>query len=450
MSIDINWDNITSGPDGEALAEKVRSFVHYKFQQIELPRFIRSVQVHSFDFGKTCPDLEIKDICDPLPDFYEDDEDDDDEGNGRELKTNPSSTVDPSNEENLHKLQEQLKNESQKSEKSTGRPSIISTAPDPRLQGFGSPFGFPGQLNSPFRTGTPGIPGGTSNLSYFHLPLGQISGTQTPLAAVAGGSPYQANWQENLNGHSQLQHHHHHHHHHHNALPDSNHPSLPKAEAQGAHSPVSRPSTGVTVPMSPESLVPTESIASHSGYDIDNANDLPSLDSPPLQRMTEKRTEDIQVVCRLKYSGDIRMTLAAEILLDYPMPSFVGIPLTLSITGLTFDGVAVIAYIRKRAHFCFLSPEDAHALVGADEEHAAEAYGPSAASRRGSVVSDKQMDKSLGGLLQEIRVESEIGKRENGKQALKNVSKVEKFVLEQVRRIFEDEFVFPSYWTFLV
>jgi hypothetical protein len=27
---------------------------------------------------------------------------------------------------------------------------------------------------------------------------------------------------------------------------------------------------------------------------------------------------------------------------------------------------------------------------------------------------------------------------------------VEKFVLEQVRRIFEEEFVFPSFWTFLV
>jgi distribution and morphology protein 12 len=52
--------------------------------------------------------------------------------------------------------------------------------------------------------------------------------------------------------------------------------------------------------------------------------------------------------------------------------------------------------------------------------------------------------------LHEIKVESEIGQRENGKQVLKNVGKVEKFVLEQVRRIFEDEFVYPSFWTFLV
>ena len=56
----------------------------------------------------------------------------------------------------------------------------------------------------------------------------------------------------------------------------------------------------------------------------------------------------------------------------------------------------------------------------------------------------------LGGLIREIRVESEIGKREGGKQSLKNVGKVEKFVVEQVRRIFEEEFVWPSWWTFLV
>ncbi len=59
-------------------------------------------------------------------------------------------------------------------------------------------------------------------------------------------------------------------------------------------------------------------------------------------------------------------------------------------------------------------------------------------------------DGRMGGLLKEIRVESEIGRQEDGKAVLKNVGKVEKFVLEQVRRIFEDEFVWPSFWTFLV
>lgn len=115
------------------------------------------------------------------------------------------------------------------------------------------------------------------------------------------------------------------------------------------------------------------------------------------------------------------------------MPSFVGIPLQLNITGLTFDGVALLAYLRKKAHFCFLTTEDARTLVGNGGQD------PVSEDRRG-----------IGGLLKEIRVESEIGRQEGGKQVLKNVSKVEKFVLDQVRRIFEEEFVWPSFWTFLV
>lgn len=167
--------------------------------------------------------------------------------------------------------------------------------------------------------------------------------------------------------------------------------------------------------------------------------------------MRERRPEDFQVVCRVKYAGDVKLSLTAEILLDYPMPSFVGLPLKLTITGLTFDGVAVIAYIRKRAHFCFLSPEDADALIGSDqqEENTATTTTDRRPRSSGNAASSSSR-RRIGSLLQEIRVDSEIGRKENGKQVLKNVGKVERFVLEQVRRIFEEEFVFPSFWTFLL
>lgn len=56
----------------------------------------------------------------------------------------------------------------------------------------------------------------------------------------------------------------------------------------------------------------------------------------------------------------------------------------------------------------------------------------------------------VGNLLEEIKIESEMGETEEGKQVLKNVGKIEKFILEQVQRIFEEEFVYPSFWTFLV
>lgn len=171
--------------------------------------------------------------------------------------------------------------------------------------------------------------------------------------------------------------------------------------------------------------------------------------------MRERRPEDFQVICRVKYAGDIKLSLTAEILLDYPMPSFVGLPLKLNITGITFDGVAVVAYIRRRAHLCFLSPEDADALLGDEEDDQQHPYPTSTSegisnNNNNPETHPPQPRRRFGSLLQQIRVDSEIGRKENGKQALKNVGKVERFVLDQVRRIFEDEFVFPSFWTFLV
>lgn len=180
----------------------------------------------------------------------------------------------------------------------------------------------------------------------------------------------------------------------------------------------------------------------------------------------EAKVEDVQAVFRIRYAGDVRLNLTAEILLDYPMPSFVGIPLKLNITGLTFDGVGVLAHIRKRVHFCFLNPDDALAAVGPEGDKGGETESVAGGGNgNGGGEKEKKQQQSqqgqgqqqqqqtggrFGGLLQEIKVESEIGERESGRQSLKNVGKVERFVLEQVRRIFEEEFVYPSFWTFLV
>jgi distribution and morphology protein 12 len=445
MSVDIRWETITSGPDGQELAEKVRAFIHDKFQQIALPRFISSVDVHSFDFGKDCPEIDIKDICDPLPEFYE--EDDDDVGaegpNDAEAVSSAAASA-HLDQVHLHQLQDRILQR----QVNTGTLTAASTIPIQHQKLSKVPNAVDtaraassaaDELSSPFpRSGTPGIPGGTSNLGYFHLPLGGISGTQTPLAAVASGTSFSSNgWHKYANQY----------------FPTQFNPSgfapyqhdAPSADGVHASGSPTRPSTANTVqspgdltsPFSPSSpeLLPSAFSATEEVSD-----DLPY---PPLQLETAQPS-DLQVVARVKYVGDVRMTLTAEILLDYPMPSFVGIPLKLSITGMTFDGVAILASIKKRMHFCFLSPEDAEALVGAEG---------SGNNERGSsptTPTGAGMEKGLGGLLQEIRVESEIGRKENGKQVLKNVGKVEKFVLEQVRRIFEEEFVFPSFWTFLV
>jgi mitochondrial distribution and morphology protein 12 len=417
MSIDLNWDALTAGPDGIALADKIRDFIHERFQTVTLPRFIKKVSVHSFDFGSTPPEVEIKDICDPLPDFYEEnegDEDDREEGIGEDIGWQPTATT---SEDRAPKDKEKADRFMRPNEllNATGSPLCVET----RLSGLRSATQSPGDLTSPFfGVGPPGISGGTSNLNYFHSHLATgLSGTQTPLAAVAGahlprGWPdYSALSANSRRGHR------------HSASGSS---TSPPSTAESTPNPNLREKDSVST------LAASSATNRPPTQDGLLNEDIGGDSTPPPRRFREARAEDIQTIFRVRYSGDVKLSLTAEILLDYPMPSFVGIPLKLNITGVSFDGVAVLAYIRKRAHFCFLSPDDALAAIGVeDEQNGATAL-------------------RMGGLLQEIKVESEIGQRENGKQSLKNVGKVEKFVLEQVRRIFEDEFVYPSFWTFLI
>ncbi|KAF7117093.1 hypothetical protein CNMCM5793_005777 [Aspergillus hiratsukae] len=437
MSIDVNWRSATSGPDGEALAERIRSFIHDRFQQVALPRFIRSVQVHAFDFGTIPPELEVKDFCEPFADFYEDDDDDHTSDASEELDSEHSSQWNRTHLE-LNEREDTAVNRALLDPFPNGFP----TSP------LRSPLGE--HLNPHFlpRAGTPGIPGGTSTLGYHLMSLGGLSGTQTPLAAVAGGNPFASAWSDAGMGPG-------------NRGRSERHAGMQHQRAEpeiDTSNPTSRPSTANTIPSHPSGSI------KNSGEGATGRTDHPSLHAgehpedpvapghlPLPPRMRERRPEDFQVLCHVKYAGDVRLSLTAEILLDYPMPSFVGLPLKLNVTGITFDGVAVIAYIRKRVHFCFLSAEDADALIGSEQqqqqqESAGEDHRPQ--SRPDSSASASQ--KRHGGLLQEIRVESEIGRKEDGKQVLKNVGKVERFVLAQVRRIFEEELVYPSFWTFLI
>ena len=425
MSVDIDWENLTTGPDGLELAESIRDFIHERFQQIELPRFIQSVQVHSFDFGEECPVVELKDICDPLPDFYEDDEDDKDDEEGDDVKSVGADAHDVQQEaassyEDRH-LEPQHPFPS-------AIPSLLHQPPpiDTRLSNMRQNFTLADQIASPVlsRSSTPGIPGGTSNMSYFHLPL------SSGLAGTPSG----------LNGNQQVPH------------SWQNTPAQNWLVSSRQHSPHRMASNRTLGGHSYADPSTRPSIAKTYGSPDFHAHEARHDDGPtpqsPSRQECEPSPEDIQVVLHMSYSGSVHISLTVQILLDLPMPSFIGIPMKLNIVGICFDGVALIAYLRKRAHFCFLAQEDAVAMLGneySDQNLSVEAG-------NNFIENDSRQEGSFaaGGLFKDIRVESEIGQKESGKQVLKNVGKVEKFVLEQVRKIFEDEIVYPSYWTFLV
>ena len=414
MSIEIDWQKLISGPEGLKLAESIRSFIHDRFQQVALPRFIRSVQVHSFEFGDQAPRVTLKDICDPLPDFYEDDDEEDDEDDADDGEEKEGSkekvAVDIAGSEAKDSLQHRR-------EAAKQLPNLTAIQ-RPQLSRLQSSIGIVDHLSNPLlsRASTPGIPGGTSNLGYFNLPLSaRLQGTQTPLAAVAGGgTPLH-----------------------------SHHPSL----LGGPFQPTWQTRTQYLTSMSPDGEYDDPSTRPTTAHSTAHSH-LSGTRSESTQQQPEIAATDTQIVLHVAYDGNIKMSLTAEILLDYPMTSFVGIPLKLNVTGISFDGVALLAYLKRKAHFCFLGPEDAEILVGAENKVDTEPTAGETGTHEKTAGGGTRV--KIGDLLKEIRVETEIGQKEGGKQVLKNVSKVEKFVLEQVQRIFEDEFVYPSFWTFLV
>ena len=135
----------------------------------------------------------------------------------------------------------------------------------------------------------------------------------------------------------------------------------------------------------------------------------------------------LQLHVHVAYSGTLRIGLHTELLVNYPSPLFMALPLSLCITGLAFSGTFVVAYedARRHLHISLLDP-----------------------ATEGDGASTGRLGRTLGRpgerLLTELVIESEVGQAE--KHVLRNVGKVEKFVLEVARGALE---VFPAFAVWL-
>lgn len=142
-------------------------------------------------------------------------------------------------------------------------------------------------------------------------------------------------------------------------------------------------------------------------------NSFGSNPPPP----TSSSAPSFQMHLRLTYSGNLTIGLATSLLINYPAPRFMSLPLKLSVTSLAFTGTMLVAFEgdRRRVHLSIVDPtHGAGGLGGAT---------PGARLLTGAVV------------------ESEVGQAD--KHVLKNVGKVEKFVLDVARSTLESELVFP-------
>jgi len=119
------------------------------------------------------------------------------------------------------------------------------------------------------------------------------------------------------------------------------------------------------------------------------------------------------------------------------------LPVKLSVVGLVFDGEVVAAYegSRRRIHLCVLDDMDPTGLPSRRLHNSeSEAHRDTSSTSKPLPVGNR--------LLPSIHIESEIGQAD--KHVLKNVSKVERFIQDVVRKVLEDELVYPNFITLLL
>ncbi|KAJ7633120.1 hypothetical protein FB45DRAFT_745176 [Roridomyces roridus] len=161
----------------------------------------------------------------------------------------------------------------------------------------------------------------------------------------------------------------------------------------------------------------------------------------------------------VNWASDLRITLTTSLLINYPSPMFMSLPIKLSVTGLVFTGEVAVAYEgeRKRVHLCILDDLDPYGPTGGgnrpkrDSPSSPHSSPPDIDPDPFDSPSYPRHSKPLPvgqRLLPSIYIESEIGQAD--KHVLKNVTRVERFIQDVIRKTVEEELVFPNFHTLVM
>lgn len=183
-------------------------------------------------------------------------------------------------------------------------------------------------------------------------------------------------------------------------------------------------------------------------------------DSPPqvpeqaLPLPAQSIGEDIQLHFKIHHESDLRINLTTSLLINYPSPLFMSLPMTLTVVGVVFNGEFVVAYeaSKHRIHLCILDDQDPYGPMSSSRptppsvESATSPLSPS--NSYGYMSSSYTREPAGQRLLPSIFIESEIGQAD--KHVLRNVSRLERFIQDMIRKTLEEELVWPNFHTILL
>lgn len=400
MSFDINWAQLVSD---DSINESIKEFLDQQFQRISLPSFIDNLSVTDFSLGSSPPEITIRHIGDPFDDFYEDEGEDEE----KEKKTvyTQNGVGDDSNSSDEE-------DEDYDGDRSNDL-SIITE--DPNVQGFSD------DSNRNRLVGPPQAP--PTDLKRSRTALDPIS-----LIMSNNNLNYMHNYNMNYVG-------------------------LGNLNATGTH-------TGTDTPTNILNQNPYASLKSNqSSYYKNKEQPRPAdLDSQTKGgfKLTSKDTcssrseNDIQIIAEFKYNGDLHLELTVNLLVNYPSPNFISLPIKLHITDLVIHSIITIAYLKGSAFTSFLCDvNDVNSDYFSSTHNSTLPESSNGVANTGGNFVDYitgPINRERIDIIKKVKIESEIGEVEQN--ALRNVGKVERFLVEQLRTLIRDEFAWPSWVCF--
>lgn len=190
-----------------------------------------------------------------------------------------------------------------------------------------------------------------------------------------------------------------------------------------------------------EAETPTNIFAQNSAF-------RPSIISG--QKAVKRDSDDLQTIVEIDYQGDSTMEVTVNLLVNYPSTQFITLPIKLHISDLVIHSLAAVAYIKKCifvTFLCDLDSAETEYFLKPNENNG----GPGRISRTPSsggnfVDYTPATNHERINVIKSVKIESEIG--ELGNNVLRNVGKVERFLVDQLRTIIRDEVAWPSWVCF--
>ncbi|KAG7192628.1 Mitochondrial distribution and morphology protein 12 [Scheffersomyces spartinae] len=160
-----------------------------------------------------------------------------------------------------------------------------------------------------------------------------------------------------------------------------------------------------------------------------------------LNDKTNGRDEsDIQILVEFNYEGDFEIEFSVNLLLNFPSPKFITLPIKLRVTELEIHSLAVIAYLKNSVCFAFLCD-----VCDADNDYFPLLLRTGSIAMGGTIVDyvNAANNRERIDIIKNVRIESEIGEMETN--VLRNVGKVEKFLVDQIRSLLRQEIAWPNW-----